>query len=132
MTYKTYIDDEYYVLVSSFFLVALSFDAILVARYFSNTSFIIGFVVWLILMYQAINFYFRTIEFDKDGINIRIGLRCKKYNYVDIEKAYITKNDHISYATSKKRICIQLKNKKIYISPVEMDEVLRKIINRGE
>ena len=76
------------------------------------------------------HFYVRCYELDKKGIKIRVGFFTKTYHYRDIKKSYITTNNRISYAMSKKRIAINFKNgKEIFISPEKMDEALLKIIN---
>ena len=55
------------------------------------------------------HFYVRCYYFDKKEFKVRIGFFVKKYHYHDIKKSYITENNRISYATSKKRIAISLK-----------------------
>lgn len=131
MKLKTYIDNTYYVAFNSYFIICLilSMQVIILKSnilYFSLG--VVFLVITLILMYF---FYSRTYVFNKKDLTIKLGFIKKKVYYKDILKSYITSNYHISYATSKKRIALKLKNRKkeIYISPEKIDEALLKIIN---
>lgn len=62
---------------------------------------------------------------------IKIGWFTKSYPLKDIKKCYITDNIYLSYATSKKRLCVEFESHEIYISPEKMDEVLLELIKKS-
>lgn len=132
MKLKNYIDNTYYVLCNSYFIICLVCASLAIILNVSvlHLSFgIAGIALISILMYF---FYARVYYFEKKELIVRVGFFVKRFKYKDIKKSYITKNNRLSYATSKKRIAIKFKGRKgkeIYISPERMDEALLKLIN---
>ena len=132
MKLKNYIDNTYYVLCNSYFIICLVCAALAIVLNVSimHLSFgIVGIIFIATLMYF---FYAREYSFNKNDFTIKIGFIIRRFKYKDVKKSYITKNNRLSYATSKKRIAIKFKGRKgkeIYISPERMDEALLKLIN---
>lgn len=132
MKVKNYIDNTYYVLCNLYFIICFVCAGLVIVLNASALYLAFGIVCLGIIAVLAYLFYCRSYTFDKKGFSIRVGFFVKHFKYKDIKKSYITKNNRLSYATSKKRIAIRFKGKKgkeIYISPLKMDEVLLKLIN---
>lgn len=131
MKLKAYIDNTYYVLCNSYFVLCLVLSFWVIVLNANAIYFSLGIICVVITGVLMFHFYARSYYFDKKELVIRIGLFVKKIKYRDIKKSYITSNSRLSYATSKKRIGIKLKGKgkEIFISPEKMDEALLKLIN---
>ena len=131
MKLKTYIDNTYYVLWNCYFIFCLVLSFLVMILNVNILHFYLGLFCMIITGLLMFNFYARSYHFDKKELIIRVGLFVKRIKYRDIKKSYITSNNKLSYATSKKRIGIKLKNKtkEIFISPEKMDEALLKLIN---
>ena len=130
MKLKTYIDNQYYILGGLYFIVCIVLSSLVIILNVNGLYLGLGITMLIITALLMWHFYVRCYYFDKKEFKVRIGFFVKKYHYRDIKKSYITENNRISYATSKKRIAISLKNgKEIFISPEKLDEALLKLIN---
>jgi len=132
MKVRNYIDNMYYVLGSVYFIICFVCAGLVIVLNASMFYLTIGISCLVIIAVLAFLFYDRTYYFDKKEFRIRVGFFIKRFKYKDIKKSYITTNNRLSYATSRKRIAIKFKGRKgkeIYISPLKMDEVLLKLIN---
>jgi len=131
MKLKAYVDNTYYVLCNCYFIFCLVLSFLVIILNVNALYLSLGIIFTVITGIIMFHFYARSYFFDKKQLVIRVGLFVKKIKYRDIKKSYITSNNRLSYATSKKRIGIILKGKgkEIFISPEKMDEALLKIIN---
>lgn len=130
MKVKNHIDDFHYLFLYIYYIICLALSCVILLLHV-NKFFCIFSGIIIILNTIMLYFYFgKNYEFTDKYLVIRYGLFKRKINYADIKKCYVTKNSKISYATSFKRVAIKLKNKVIYISPRNIDEVLLTIINK--
>lgn len=131
MKVKNYIDNNYYLFFGIYFAFCFVLSILTVLLDVSTKLLIIGLIIFLISLNFWYFFYYREYYFDKEYFDIKIGFFRKRFYYKDIKKCYITKNNIPSYATSYQRICIEQNNKKIYISPEKMDEILMLLIRNS-
>ena len=131
MKLKSYIDNTYYVLCNSYFILCIVLSFLVVIL--NTNGFYLSLAITMLIITGVLMFHFyaRSYHFDKNELIIRVGLFVKRIKYKDIKKSYITTNNRLSYATSKKRIGIKIKGRvnEIFISPEKMDEALLKLIN---
>ncbi len=130
MKCETYIDDIHCLIVSYFFATSFALSLCLILLNVSLVQTICTIIFMLLVLVICYFFTNRSYYFKKNEYLIKIGFITKRYKYKDIKKCFITYNNKVSYATSRKRICIKNKDKYIYISPENMDEVLMLLINR--
>ena len=130
MKIKNYIDNFYYVLFGSYIILCFVMAVIIIIFNCGVNDILFGIFGLILLILLSHFFYDRYYVIKRDFIEIKCGFLNKKIKYKDIKKCYITKNNKLSYATSKKRICIETNDKKYYISPEKMDEVLLKLIQK--
>lgn len=124
---KNHIDNTYYILFGAYFVICLELTLLILVLNVSPLYFCLGWVYLFIITLGGYFFYVRAYAFEKDALYVKVGCFTKKVNYKDIKECYITQNNRLSFATSKKRIGIKLANKDIYISPKDMDKVLLKL-----
>lgn len=130
MKARTYIDDIYYLFVNIYYVIILTLSAIILVLHYNSLYVIITSCLLIFVTIVFILFYNRKYIFKDKKFIIKVGFFKKEIKYKDIKKCYITNNHRLSYATSYKRIAIELKNKTIYISPEGMDKVLKLLIDR--
>ena len=131
MKVKNYIDASNYLKMTIPFILGLILSFLVIIMNYSKYYFISGIVCLLLLIILFYNYYYRSYIFKEKEMIIRYGFFSRNYKYRQIKKCFITDINIFSYATSKRKLCIELKNKqKIYISPVKMDEVLLMLINK--
>ena len=131
MEFKNYMDDTHYVLSALYFIICFVLLTLVLVLDVSTLYFVVSLGLFVLLSVGFYCHFYRSYILGRKELVIKCGFITKKVTYKDIMKCYITKNNRISYATSKKRIAIKLKNKEIFISPLKMDEFLMKLINKG-
>lgn len=132
MKYKNYIDNHYFSAIYLYFIVCFILCEIYVFLQVNLPVLIISIIMIYVLVAMVYMISNRGYYIDKRYFHIDFGFFEKKFLLKDIKKCYITSNNKFSYATSKKRIAVLFKNKKlIFISPEKMDEFLLKLINKG-
>lgn len=131
MKRQNYIDTKYYVAFNIYFVLCFVLSILVVLLHTRISYTLYGIFTLVFSITLAFLFYKREYILEKDCLLIKVGFISKNIKYKDMKKCYITQNNDLSYATSNKRICIELKNKKIYISPLKMDEVLLELIKKS-
>jgi hypothetical protein len=131
MKYKNYIDDNYYVVFNSYLIVCFVLSMIVIILHVCLGYLICGIFTLIFTMLFTFFFYSRYYYVNKKELVVKIGWFTKCYNLKKIKKCYITDNILLSYATSKKRLCIEFDDYEIYISPEKMDEVLLELIKKS-
>lgn len=132
MKIKNYIDNFYYVLFGSYIILCFIMAVIIIIFNSGINDVLFGTIGLLLLILLSYFFYDRYYVIKRDFIEIKCGFINKKIKYKDIKKCFITDNNRLSFATSKKRLCIETKDKKYYISPEKMDEVLLILLRKME
>ena len=131
MEFKNYMDDTYYVLSALYFIVCFVLLTLVLVLDVGTIYFVVSVSLFILLSVGFYCHFYRSYTLERKELVIKCGFITKKIAYKNIKKCYITRNNRISYATSKKRIAVKLKNKEIFISPLKMDEFLMKLINKG-
>ena len=131
MKYKNYIDDNYYVVFNSYLIVCFVLSMIVIILHVCLGYLICGILALIFTILFTFFFYARYYYVNKKELVVKIGWFNKSYSLKEIKKCYITDNILLSYATSKKRICIEFESHEIYISPEKMDEVLLELIKKS-
>jgi len=130
MKSKNYVDNVYFYFASIYLLVCFVLSCYVIFLWASPAYVAFGIFCLLVTIFIYYFFFHRSYTFNRNHFLIKLGFIKKRIDYKDIKKCFVTENYRLSYATSKKRICVTLKNKKnIYISPERMDDALMKLIN---
>lgn len=126
MKTKNYIDNFYYIFFGLYFIICFAMSILILLLHTSTVNIVIGAIGLVLNLLGCFFFYIRAYFFEPNGFKIKIGCFTKNINYKDVNDCYMTKNNVLSYATSQKRIGLDLegKNKHVYISPEKMDDVL--------
>lgn len=130
MKYRNYIDNNYYFVFNSYLIVCFVLSLLIIILHVNTAFLICGILALIFTIVFTCFFYERSYYLDKKELIVRIGFFTKKYALKDIKKCFITENNFLSYATSKKRLCIELADHVIYISPEKMDEMLLELIKK--
>ncbi len=130
MKYKNYIDNSFYLVFNLYLFTCFILSLIIIALHVNRHFVICGIWFLIFTVIFAYFFYARSYYLDKEKLVVKIGFFHKTYLLKNMKKCYITENRNLSYATSRKRLCIELINYSIYISPEKMDEVLLELIKR--
>lgn len=132
MKYKNHIDNYYYLLYGTVFASCIIASILILILHATKLLTILGILCLIISFICLYLFNSRNYEITNKNLIIRVGPFKKTYKLKDIKRSVITRNRKLSYATSIKKINILFKNgKEIGISPIKMEEVLMKIINKG-
>lgn len=131
MKVKSYIDNYYYIFFGIYFVLCFVMTVIIAVLDVNKTYLLISVGLFIVLALLWYFFYYRSYNFARKYFYIKIGCFTKKFLYEDITKCYMTKNNIPSYATSYERICVEFKDKKIYISPCKMEKALATLIKNS-
>ena len=129
MKVKNYVDEFYYLISFIYYIICLALAVVVLLLHVKASYTIISMGVIVLTSTILYLFLGKKYEIHDKYLIIQSGFFKKKIRYSEIKKCFITRNSTLSYATSLKRIALKLKNKVVYISPQNMDGVLRTIIN---
>lgn len=132
MKYNNYIDNKYYLVFNLYLITCFVLSMTIIILHVDKHFLTFGIYSLVFTIIFAYFFYSRSYYLDSKNLIVQIGLFHKAYPLKSIKKCYITENHNLSYATSRKRLCIELQNYSIYISPEKMDEVLLELIKKIE
>ena len=131
MKYRNYINNTYYVVFNTYLIVCFVLSTLVIILHVNKIFLIFGIIILIFTILLAFFFYYRCYYLDNKCLTIKVGFIKKKYDLNSIKKCYITEGNDLSYATSKKRLCIEFENHRIFISPEKMDEVLLYLIKKS-